>query len=703
MSDGTLKLHLVNEGFMLPEPAWLTLQEAARRSGLSIGRLRHNAPGKYEPQGLARKDENGAWLISEAADTRFAAVRSAAIESKSDIATRAELAADPVQQEIALARHRIMEELQRQLDENERSPRPISRNDVRDRFAKHLAERGIEGASSPTLKKWRRKWLDGGRDMIALVDERRVGERQKEATNDFAQYFELLEAVWLDGNKPAKSTAITAANVISRREGYAIPHEKTARRRLEQLEKTKLGKVIRHRGGASDFNNKVLPYIPRDRGRINVRRLDGVSVSRVMRSDEIWCADHHICDTIVEHNGKLIRPWVTAILDIRSDKIVGLHWSPKSPNKHNVLLAFRNAVIRAGNCLPDFWYVDNGKDFDAWMFQGMTKLERRRLNHNNEVQRRLGVREQRDETWHRRQVKVDNDRQRAEGILQHLKIQTIHAAPYNARGKPIERFFGIFEESFGRLTYTYCGNTPQNRPEHLDYRLEAGPVPTFKEYIEDAESWILRFHHDSPLTTRRDKGQTRDEVYAANRTSTKPLDSMDKLELLLMPIEKVKVGRMGVTYQGWHYLDPSLCDHFGKYVTLKVDPADITSVGVWELGMTRKIAQATCVDLAAWGVVTDEQSKRINQRIATINRKVKELTAMGGYGYAINNKQAMLADVRRETIRQSPTPAALPAPDSIRMAHTPLDGQSIDVRPALPQLSYDADRIDLLDTDGEDI
>lgn len=49
--------------------------------------------------------------------------------------------------------------------------------------------------------------------------------------------------------------------------------------------------------------------------------------------------------------------------------------------------------------------------------------------------------------------------------------------PYNARAKPIERFFGTLELGFGKRFTTYCGNKPDNRPEVLQSHLDKGEAP----------------------------------------------------------------------------------------------------------------------------------------------------------------------------------------------------------------------------------
>ena len=695
MSNFALTLHRGPDDASLASvgPAWITIDEAARRSGVSAGRLRGNCPVKYEPRGLARKDEAGKWTIREDADERFAAVRSAAVTRKADVELQAELLADPVQMAIAKSRHEILTDLDRRIDEDGRYARPRGVNDVIERFAAELTDRGVD-VSGRTLKRWRARWTDGHRDLVALVDERRKAVvRASGNADEYEPYYEVLRGIFLDGNRLQKSVAIKAANALARKAEMPIPHDKMARRHLETLERDESAKVTRYRGGPSAFANKSLPYIPRDRSKLGTQMLDGSVRIGDLASDAWWVADHHVCDTIVEYEGKLVRPWLTAILDVRSNRIVGVYWSPAAPNKHNVLLALRDAIVRGGNVIPDVWYVDNGKDFDCWMFQGQTKAQRRRAAKDDDGYA-IPMAHGRPSLppgampMTKVKVRVDNGRDVAQGILQMLGIKTVHATPYNAKAKgALEGFFGIFERQFGKTTWTYCGSNPQTKPEHLESRLRNGGTMSFAQYVADAEEWIYRVHHRDPLTTRIDKGLSRDQVYAANRTSGRTLHDAGQLELLLKPIDKVKVTRMGVQHRGYRYHAPELAGHIGQHVALRVDPADLRSVGVWTLGMTSKIAQVASIELAPYGAVSADDVDSARTRVKEIVRAVKRVTDRGGVAYAgvAGNREHQLAVVRRRVADSQTVPTPPPTPDAMRMVHTPLDGSSSADQPTFRQ------------------
>jgi hypothetical protein len=77
-------------------------------------------------------------------------------------------------------------------------------------------------------------------------------------------------------------------------------------------------------------------------------------------------------------------------------------------------------------------------------------------------------------------VRVEHDRRHFKGILGSMECEVWHAIEFNAKAKPVERFFGTYEEQFGKMEHTYCGRNPQEKPEHLEERLEKGEAPTFR-------------------------------------------------------------------------------------------------------------------------------------------------------------------------------------------------------------------------------
>src|ERR1022692_4184994 len=74
----------------------------------------------------------------------------------------------------------------------------------------------------------------------------------------------------------------------------------------------------------------------------------------------VWCIRpcYAICGI---WSNAALRPWLTAMIDMRSRKIVGTAWSA-TPSSHTISSALRVGIESFG--IPQILYVDNGKDYE---------------------------------------------------------------------------------------------------------------------------------------------------------------------------------------------------------------------------------------------------------------------------------------------------------------------------------------------------
>jgi putative transposase len=80
--------------------------------------------------------------------------------------------------------------------------------------------------------------------------------------------------------------------------------------------------------------------------------------------NQIWVSDHGQHDVWVRNDlfsgistNAALRPWLTAMIDMRSRKIVGTAWSA-TPSSHTISSALRVGIESFG--IPQILYVDNG-------------------------------------------------------------------------------------------------------------------------------------------------------------------------------------------------------------------------------------------------------------------------------------------------------------------------------------------------------
>lgn len=577
---------------------WIDLKTAGSRAGVDPNGLRHRL-AEWLPRGLAKQEKppgggKPCWFVREDADRRF--MRGGlSIEDKSaafDLRPFSEQ-----QREIILLRERVVLEWVSVIGQS----RLGEWDDATAAFLDDLLSRGTE-VSRATLYNWRAGYFqNGGRG--GLIDKRWATAAQKQ--NEplvFVDFQRELQGFYLDGNEPTMMTAYRCALAVCRRNGWPFPSYKSAQRFLNRLGK---GKLTHARKGPKAFDDQCASFIIRDYTRIVIDGPDGPREEEML-SNDVWCADHHICDTIVRGpDGKFGRPWLTAWEDIRSRRIVGYRFGMMAPDSSSVLLALKHGIESTGLCIPRFCYTDNGKDFDCYQLRGISK-------------------------WERQKGKIEHDLPRFAGVFQTLGIKVWNAIAYNAKAKPIEPFFGTFEDQFGRTTRTYCGSTPQTKPHHLDARLKAGEAPAFADYAAAASAWIEDVYHQRSHTGQGMDGRSPMQVHAAQLLE-KRTTTPEALSCCLMLTPKpVKVRRNGVIWQGRTYGqdDPALISHFGREVQLWVDPVDVSRVEARTLAGVL-IGTLECAQLVPWGVHSNEKMRRVTAKMKRHNRLVAEVEPRG--------------------------------------------------------------------------
>jgi hypothetical protein len=227
-------------------------------------------------------------------------------------------------------------------------------------------------------------------------------------------------------------------------------------------------------------------------------------------SNQLWVSDHHQLDMWVwdARSQKPYRPWLTVWSDVRSRKVLSWALENASPNQDRVLCTWSDAVTEHG--LPDAVLIDNGKDYRARAFAGG-----------------------------RTQTKLRVDEEQVTSVLGELEVAVHFAIPYNARSKPVERWFGFLESRFSPLWGTYCANNPQKRSDLCKEILterphEAPPLDQVAEAIGGFVNWFnFSWRHSGDGMG----GRTPDDVYAAHHHTHRLRPSADQLRLCLLPSE----------------------------------------------------------------------------------------------------------------------------------------------------------------------
>jgi putative transposase len=136
------------------------------------------------------------------------------------------------------------------------------------------------------------------------------------------------------------------------------------------------------------------------------------------------------------------------------------------------------------------------------------------------------------------------------GLLSRLGITPMFALPYNARAKPVERFFLTMEDQFGTRWPSYCGR--KHDPETLKAllaRYERGErdlLPTAEQWKEAFVLWLEGYHGEAHPEV---KGRTRAQVWEESFVRCPPMGG----EALFWPREERIVNRRTIRLHGREY------------------------------------------------------------------------------------------------------------------------------------------------------
>lgn len=282
---------------------------------------------------------------------------------------------------------------------------------------------------------------------------------------------------------------------------------------------------------------------------------------RPAKANECWFGDHHMCDLIVvdEDNGNaFVRPWITVWSDAATGCLVGFCVTT-NPNSTTITETFIRAIVRKSNSeffgLPCFVYIDNGKDYRSKKFEGTHEVEH--------VLGRL------------------NESMETVGILRQLGVAVIHAQPYKAWSKTIERIFGTIENRWMRELPGWIGNSPGARPEtmttaRLRKMRDAGQLMTFRQFEQIFREQITRDYHNE----RFGNALSPIEQYRQLPKAREDMPSWDVLDVIRLERVSRKVFPQGIKLNKCWYWHADLRRLVDKYVTVRFDKEDDSSVAV---------------------------------------------------------------------------------------------------------------------------
>ncbi|WP_436399323.1 transposase domain-containing protein [Roseobacter sp. S98] len=342
-------------------------------------------------------------------------------------------------------------------------------------------------------------------------------------------FMDHLKSNYLRLEQPTFRQCYRDAVREAQRQGWSVPIERTARRRLE-ADVPRVTRVFAREGEKGLM--RCFPAQIRDRSGLTA--MEGVN------------ADCHKIDVFVRWpDGTVNRPQIVAFQDIYSGKV--LSWRvDHDPNKVMVMSAFGELVENWG--IPQHCLFDNGHEFaNKWMTAGAPTRFRFKVRDDDPL-----------------------------GVLPLMGIKMHWATPAHGQAKPIERTFRDFASDIAkdpRFHGAYVGNKPTAKPEN--YGSRAVPSEKFLQVVsEGIIEHNARPGRLSPTTLGRSFDETFAESYATARIR-RATDEQRRLWMMGQHVGLLNRANGSLKAFGNVYHSEWMSQSAGTKVVARFDPEDL--------------------------------------------------------------------------------------------------------------------------------
>lgn len=352
--------------------------------------------------------------------------------------------------------------------------------------------------SYPSVMRARKEVKERGDS--ALIGEWGKRRGQSNIPDDAFEYFKSLYLK--EGSPSARSCwSTTAGRFCIGGDISSFPSEDTFLRQVRLAIGESALYLARH--GFKKWNRKYASYIERDYSNL--------------KAGECWVCDHAQIDVAVKDpaTGKPVFPWLTWFVDMKTGKKLGAYLHTEAPNSDHIFMSFFMAAERFG--LPDFLYLDNGRDMKCRDFAGASK---------------------------RHKVTVDEDQ--AASMLSSVGVTPIFALPYNAPAKIIERQHLKIKQGLSMHMPGYRGGNVVERPEKLAAEIKAGSILDFTEFRDHLYDWLENVLNKMPSHGKVLQGKSSDDQWNLENPVKRTI-AKDALRLFCMRTSRpLSIGRNGV-------------------------------------------------------------------------------------------------------------------------------------------------------------
>jgi len=410
---------------------------------------------------------------------------------------------------------------------------------------------------------------------------------------------DTIQRIWLNRdfarNQGTREMLYTKLKAVAAVNGWEkIPSYQSVARYISYLmedERLKNAWYLASRG-EREYKNKVMV-----KGERNTKDL------KVM---EVVMGDEHTFDCWVAYtnpNGKVtaIKPHLSAWIDIRSRMIVG-DVMCKDANSDILKESLLKMIYHDADGVPEYIYIDNGKDYTAKNMTGFDRNDRQRTGF--------------DDT--------------AVGFYKSIGIKDFHRAlPYYAWVKgQIERFFGTVCKQFSKWFTSYTGTLTGSKTfakveKDINGMLERGELLTMDEFYQAWTKWL----HEVYMVKQSSALKRQGEEYLTPKSCFENADRYFKAAppksyatILMMKSEHKFVYNVGIKLGGYTYRSDGLCDYINDYVDVKYDPHDMATIYVFRNG--KQVCEAYSQELLVFASENGVEQKALKEHLAFQKRQI---------------------------------------------------------------------------------
>ncbi len=366
----------------------------------------------------------------------------------------------------------------------------------------------------------------------------------------------FIKGVYLQPIKPKKQHVLKIYNQKAKEMGWEETSLSTISRITNSIAETEKYLAF---AGERAYKAKYAPCI--------TRTYDDLLIN------EIWVGDGHTLAIWTPENGKIKRYTMSAWMDMRSRGIVGFCLANHSSSVV-IAAALRSGILGTGNLpggMPGTCYMDNGLDYKSGFLNAETK-------------------EEFFNTY--------------DGLFKAFDINTRFAIPYNAKAKPIERFFQTFSSNLSRYIPGFCGESIGERPHNLDKNdilIRDIGIETLVKVIEG----YMNDYNNEPLPALGGKSPA--EVMNEAPKIRNDMPTAEELDMFMAKSDVREILSSGIKKFGKWFWNDDVIPYIGKKCVVRYDLNNIGELYVYIEGkLTCKVQNKELLSMKA----TEEDIKK---------------------------------------------------------------------------------------------